>query len=231
MPIYSESETATIYRSKINFAPYNPKKHSKEHINQIKKNIKKVGFLGGIIFNEVTGNLIDGHKRVMTLDLINGYDGTQKKDYQIKVELVRFDEKTEKEQNVFQSTSRTEIDKHLLVEIIEDISIEDAGLTIEDVEILQVEVPSFKFDFGKNEDAKNDFNSFKEQSNEEKQANIQKIKEAKQASKNKHEGANYVTITFDNFDNKAYFMERFGFDHYDLYIKGELFEKRIERIE
>ena len=88
-----------------------------------------------------------------------------------------------------------------------------------------------KFDFGKNEDAKNDFNSFKEQSNEEKQANIQKIKEAKQASKNKHEGANYVTITFDNFDNKAYFMERFGFDHYDLYIKGELFEKRIERIE
>lgn len=231
MPIYSESETATIYRSKINFAPYNPKKHSKEHINQIKKNIKKVGFLGGIIFNEVTGNLIDGHKRVMTLDLINGYDGTQKKDYQIKVELVRFDEKTEKEQNVFQSTSRTEIDKHLLVEIIEDISIEDAGLTIEDVEILQVEVPSFKFDFGKNEDAKNDFNSFKEQSNEEKQANIQKIKEAKQASKNKHEGTNYVTITFDNFDNKAYFMERFGFDHYDLYIKGELFEKRIERIE
>lgn len=53
-----------------------------------KANIKKVGLIGGIQWNETTGNLIDGHKRVMSVDLIQGYDGTPETDYDIKVEAV-----------------------------------------------------------------------------------------------------------------------------------------------
>ena len=63
--LYKQSETVVIKRSQINFAPYNPKNHTKEQINEIKKNIKRVAFLGGIVWNVITGNLIDGHKRVM----------------------------------------------------------------------------------------------------------------------------------------------------------------------
>ena len=62
---YRESETITIKRSQINFAPYNPKNHTKKKIDEIKANIKRVGLLGGIIWNKTTSNLIDGHKRVI----------------------------------------------------------------------------------------------------------------------------------------------------------------------
>ena len=55
--LYKQSETITINRSQINFAPFNPKRHTDEQIAQMRKNIKNVGFLGGIIWNEQTSNL------------------------------------------------------------------------------------------------------------------------------------------------------------------------------
>ena len=101
------SETKIIKRSQINLNPCNPKVHTDADIKQQKANIKKVGLIGGIQWNETTGNLIDGHKRVMSVDLIQGYDGTPETDYDIKVEAVDFDEKTEKEQLLFMAKSQT----------------------------------------------------------------------------------------------------------------------------
>jgi hypothetical protein len=220
---YKQSVTEFIKRSAVNFAPYNPKNHTKENIDEIKRNIKRVGFLGGVIWNKTTGNLIDGHKRVTVLDIINNYTGNN--DYDLKVEVVEFDIKTEKEQNVFQSVSRTDIDSTLLAEIITDIDFEFAGLTEEDIKVLEVEVPNFVFTT--NEDAK----EFHETTIEEKAKNKEAIKEAKNKYKQLKEAANYVTLTFDNFENKAYFMERFGLDHYAEFIKGERFSNSIERID
>lgn len=220
---YKESESVVIMRSQINFAPYNPKNHSKEQVDQIKSNIKRIGLLGGIIWNALTGNLVDGHKRVSALDVINKYDGSN--DYDIRVEKCELTDKQEKEQNVFQSKSRTEVDLFLLSEIIDDIDIEAAGITEEDIEIMEIENPNFNY--GKNEDAEQYF----ELSEEEKQAKKQKIKQAKSDTKSKTEAEPYVTLTFSSFEAKAFFMERFGFDHYDLFIKGESFDKRIEIID
>ena len=104
------SETKIIKRSQINLNPCNPKVHTDADIKQQKANIKKVGFLGGIQWNEATGNLIDGHKRVMSVDLIQGYDGTPETDYDIKVEAVDFDKKTEDEQLLFMAKSQDPID-------------------------------------------------------------------------------------------------------------------------
>ena len=83
------SETIIIKRSEIALNPFNPKNHSDEEINLQKKNLKKVGFLGGIVWNKTTGRLLDGHRRIKALDLINKYDGTN--DYEIKVECAEFD--------------------------------------------------------------------------------------------------------------------------------------------
>ena len=69
MKEFKQSETQTINRSQIHFAPYNPKKHTDEQVKAILKDLKKNGFYGGIVWNKVTGNLIDGHKRVMAHDL------------------------------------------------------------------------------------------------------------------------------------------------------------------
>ena len=37
-------------------------------------------------------------------------------------------------------------------------------------------------------------------------------------------------LSFDNFDNKAAFCERFGYDPYDKFIKGEVFDDQVEAV-
>lgn len=222
--LYRSSETVFIKRSQINFAPYNPKKHSKERVKAIKDDIKRVAFLGGIIWNTTTGNLIDGHKRLMALDTIHKYDGNN--DYDIKVERIELDEKTEKEQNIFQTASVTELDSGFLAEMIGEIDYNLAGLTDEDLKLVEVEVPDFVFT--KNTDGEKAFAEIKQ----DKEIRKQEMQAKRKANKQKtFEGANYVTITFSDFEAKAYFMERFGFDHYDEFIKGERFDKMIERVQ
>ena len=134
------SETKIIKRSQINLNPCNPKVHTDADIKQQKANIKKVGLIGGIQRNETTGNLIDGHKRVMSVDLIQGYDGTPETDYDIKVEAVDFDEKTEKEQLLFMAKSQDPIDYNLVAKnfSIDEIDFKAAGFTEQDTEQIKM---------------------------------------------------------------------------------------------
>ena len=134
------SETKIIKRSQINLNPCNPKVHTDADIKQQKANIKKVGLIGGIQWNETTGNLIDGHKRVMSVDLIQGYDGTPETDYDIKVEAVDFDEKTEKEQLLFMAKSQDPIDYNLVAKnfSIDEIDFRAAGFTEQDTEQIKM---------------------------------------------------------------------------------------------
>ena len=134
------SETKIIKRSQINLNPCNPKVHTDADIKQQKANIKKVGLIGGIQWNETTGNLIDGHKRVMSVDLIQGYDGTPETDYYIKVEAVDFDEKTEKEQLLFMAKSQDPIDYNLVAKnfSIDEIDFKAAGFTEQDTEQIKM---------------------------------------------------------------------------------------------
>lgn len=130
------SETKIIKRSQINLNPCNPKVHTDADIKQQKANIRKVGFLGGIQWNEATGNLIDGHKRVMSVDLIQGYDGTPETDYDIKVEAVDFDKKTEDEQLLFMAKSQDPIDYNMVAKNFDfdEIDFKSAGFTESDAE-------------------------------------------------------------------------------------------------
>lgn len=134
------SETKIIKRSQINLNPCNPKVHTDADIKQQKANIKKVGLIGGIQWNETTGNLIDGHKRVMSVDLIQGYDGTPETDYDIKVEAVDFDEKTEKEQLLFMAKSQDPIDYNIVAKnfSIDEIDFKAAGFTEQDTEQIKM---------------------------------------------------------------------------------------------
>lgn len=132
------SETKIIKRSQINLNPCNPKLHTEKDIKLQKANIKKVGLLGGIQWNENTGNLIDGHKRVMSCDLIQGYDGTPETDYDIKVEAVDFDDKTEKEQLLFMAKSQDPIDFNVVANKfdLDDIDLRNAGFSDEETQQL-----------------------------------------------------------------------------------------------
>ena len=226
-----QSETVVIKRSQINFAPYNPKNHSKQAIETQKKNFKKVGFLGGIVWNATTNNLVSGHKRIMALDLINGYDGEGQTDYEVKVERVEMDDKTEKEQNIFmdaQSTN-TKQDYRLIAEIINDIDYTLAGLTDNDLNIIEAVSPSFSI--GNDPIQQNDIDEIATVYKEKKDS----VKKAKAEQKQKaiaaFEGDSYVILSFNNYENKVAFMERMGFEITQKYIQGEMFSEKIERVE
>lgn len=93
---YFKSEPVEIARSSIRFANYNPRKITDSALKKLKQNIKRVGMLGGIIWNERTNNLVSGHQRVTVLDQLNGYDGTTETDYILRVDKVNLSEKEEK---------------------------------------------------------------------------------------------------------------------------------------
>lgn len=225
-----QSETITINRSQINFAPYNPKVHSKEAIGKQKKNFLEVGFLGGIVWNENTGNLISGHKRIMAMDLYFEYDGTTEKDYHVKVESVNLTDKQEKEQNIYMDArgTNTQQDLNLIAEMLPDIDYKLVGLDDNDLNLIAIESPIFsvasrdmiKADYG---DLSQSMEAKKKAIKEEKKRIQEKITEDQQGS--------HIILSFDSYANKCEFLERLGFDSEQAIIKGEVFSDLIEKKE
>lgn len=136
--VKQNSVTKIIKRSQIRLNPYNPKEHSDEEIKEQVKNLRKVGYLGGIQWNEHTGNLIDGHRRLKSYDIVKKYDGTPATDYDIKVEAVDFDEKTELEQMTYEAFMNTRGDYNKVAKYLNDIDPKSIGFS--DDEIKQMEI-------------------------------------------------------------------------------------------
>ncbi len=233
-PKYKKSLTVEILRSQIQFAPYNPKNHTKELVKEIKDNIKNVAFLGGIVWNSNTGNLIDGHKRIMALDVIHKYDGTPEKDYSVKVEKIELDHKTEMEQNIFQTRSRTELDLQIVGTFINEIDPTLAGLTSMDLNLIAPIEPVGMID--EMEDVFTKKNAKEAVSEEQAAENKEAVKELKKeiseksAQTAKDNLLSYLTLNFTSFEDKQEFMERFGLDPYQTFIDGKEFGEMCEAI-
>ena len=222
-----QADVTAIKRSQINFAPYNPKKHTDAAIKQQLKNIKRVGYLGGIVWNKTTRNLVSGHKRVMAFDVFYKYDGTHKTDYEIKVGVVEMDIKTEKEQNVFMDnkSTNTEQDYELLSALLPDIDYNNAGISYEDYENLlpliidntDIEIDTINVeDLSPQKHSKEEIKKLKADIQEKSQQNHQDL-------------CAYVTLSFSKFEEKAIFCELMSCDPYNTtYIKGEDVLKLIE---
>lgn len=224
-----ESETVIIKRSQITFAPYNPRKRDPKIVEALKKNMKKVGYLGGIVWNKETGNLVGGHKRIEAMDLIYSYDGSTEKDYDVKVEQVMLDPKTEKEQNIFLNNRRVqgEMDYELLAEILPEIEIENTGLVDYDLQIIESVSPNFIS--GRNDIIKNDNVELKAEYEQRKEATKQLKKDIKNSIGDK-QTPSYFTVTFASYEDKAAFLESYGLNGDTVFIKGEDFAEKINEI-
>lgn len=241
---YFTSETIEIQRSEINLADYNPRSISAETRKKLKQNIKKNGLLGGLVYNLRTKTLVSGHQRISVLDELNNYP---ENGYLVKVEAIDVDEQREKELNVwFNNTSvQGQWDYDMLAQIIPDIDYKNAGLTDEDLQLIGID---FTLQTEAEQSITDDINSLiapvqnqkeavkhakKELSQAEKIAHNKDVKaQVMQDAQDKAENMeSYVMISFDDFKSKAAFMERFGFDRRERFVKGELFENMIERIE
>ncbi len=232
-----QSETKIIKRSQINLNPFNPKRHTDEQVKLQRRNLKKVGFLGGIVWNETSGNLIDGHRRIKALDLIHKYDGTPATDYEVKVEAVQMDDKTEKEQMTYMAVGNSKADYNLIATYAPDIDYSSVGLTEEQYnEILSLRqaesvdaIPAWDNDFIMTE------LDVAERTNEEVQTEIEnrpkmtreqvraEKKKCDNIAQNRQEEADlYAIINFDNEDMRLAFCELLGIpDTPYLNLRGE----------
>lgn len=226
-----QSETITINRSQINLNPYNPKRHTDKEIKNQLANLKKVGFNGGIKWNKVTGNLIDGHRRIKAMDIYYKYDGTPETDYQVKVEAVAFDIKTEKEQLTYEALGNTRADYSLVAEYINDIDYTNLGLSDYDINELSHFVVDVN-DYLPQVDTYEDLIASQEEepTYEEKKEHIKQMKQQikdNALEKQKNEDA-FITLSFSTYEAKSAFCEIIGIDPDERFAKGEAVLNMIE---
>ncbi len=203
-------------RSQLHAQPYNPKKHTDKQVDGQKKNIRTFGYLGGIVWNERTGNLIDGHRRLKALDQLNKYDGSN--DYPVKVEVVDFDEKQEKEQMTYMALGSTRPDYEMIAEYLPDIDYQLAG--IEPYDLAQIE--SFLPQEPVMVETIDDFIEA-EPTHEEKTAAVKDAKkEAQQrAVENWQNVQSYITISFTDAEEKRMFCDITGLREDEMFIAGK----------
>lgn len=134
-----QAEQRTVKRSEIQFASYNPRVISEDARKKLKKNMQTVGLLGGVVWNIRTGNLVSGHQKVSIMDAVNRYNPeTGDNDYEFRVEVVDFDEKTEKEQNLFMNNKAVQgtYDDDMLRSLLSEIDYANAGFEDIDLQLL-----------------------------------------------------------------------------------------------
>ncbi|MGQ1934946.1 DNA methylase [Ornithobacterium rhinotracheale] len=236
-----QSETRVIKRSEITPAPYNPRTITDEARKALKKNIKKNGIIGGMVWNEETTNLVSGHQKLSIADEVNKYNPTTgENDYDIKVEVINVDLKTEKELNIFFNSKSVqgEMNYAKLAVMLPDIDVDLAGLDDVDLSLIDlelpkdvnIEIPTFEPQAEKKEEAQQlqeEEDAEDQPSYEERKAKIKEIKS--QVNEGAIvEGEPYLTLSFDSYENKMFFLERFGLDD-TKFIKGEEFAEMLDQ--
>lgn len=241
------SRTEVLWRSQIHLSGYNPRLIDAEARKLLKRSLKTYGVVGGIIVNERTGyTVVSGHQKIGILDEMRGYseDNPAENDYQLKVEVVDMDEKQEKRFNIMLNSPSAQgyFDdfkmRPLLAEIGGDFA--DAGLTDNDVALFGVDftveteneraIAAALAEVGAPVAAQKA--AQKELNREERIAHNKEVKQQvlEGAAAKASQMDAYVTISFETFEAKAAFMERFGYSPADKFLKGEVFENQVERI-
>ena len=175
----------------------------------------------------------------MALDIYYKYDGNISNDYELKVEQKEMTENEEMEQNIYMNSHdvQTPFDNKKLSDLInKGINVNKAGLSENTVNIIKIDFPiinrssekptlKIQEEFNKIQSETND-----EVGNEEHKKAIHKIRDQiKQERNNEKSQSPFIVITFDNFENKAFFMENKGLEVYEKYVRGEqLFKELFE---
>ena len=188
---YQKFEFATINRSDIKNAEYNPRIMDKETKKRLKNNLKDNGLISAITWNKRSGNIVSGHARIAQLDALE-----KNKDYSLDVCVVDVDSKTEAKLNVLMNnpSQMGEWDLDKLAEMTEefDLSFDEMGFSKLDVD--------FMFDGDER------FTEmFETPEAQEVKQGLEAVKEARQAGNERMQDKNdigfYTIIVFE--DSKA----------------------------
>ena len=244
---YFTSESVEILRSQINLHEKNPRSISTENRKALKRGIKKFGMVGGIVVNKRTNyTLVSGHQRLSVMDELQKYNPkTKENDYLIRVDLIDVEEKEEKELLILLNnpSAQGEWDYDTLRELIPDIDYKDAGLTEQDLDIIGVD---FNFQTEEENAITTELDDLMAPVHEEHQAEVaqrqaeraEKVAHMKQVKEEVKQAATkaaanmdaYLMLSFDTWDAKAEFCEKFGFNPDEKFLKGEIFSEKIETL-
>jgi hypothetical protein len=228
-------EVRTVHRSQLLNAPYNPRVIKDTQRKGLKKNLKKVGLLRPLVWNEPTGHLVEGHQRI---DILDELEGTP--DYFLDVAVTNLTDKVEREQNVFlnATTFTGEFDLPALKQMIEGgLDYSAAGLDLYDLNVIGVEDFAIKQpktvqpDKQADGDDGDDYAEEVELTPEEKKQAIkeEKARVQERITNRAGEGETYLTLSFDSYKAKSGWMIKYGFGPDDLFVKGEIFQQIIEQ--
>lgn len=220
------SETRVVKRSLIRKNPSNVKRHNDGRVKLQEKNLKKVGYLGGIVWNETTGNLIDGHRRISAMDIYYGYDGTPETDYDVKVEVAHMNEQDEKQQLVYMGAGDTKADIDLIADIANDIILEDIGFGHAEIDDI------LNYGMGKEEKTVSLLDELMKRrespvkGTQAYDAAKAMVKDGKTRNRDNAmdyamEDRAYVTLSFSSYENFVAFCDIAGANPNDKFIKGE----------
>ena len=243
---YIKSEVVELMRSQIHLASYNPRVITEEGKKNLKRIIKRYGLVGGLVVNKQGFVLVSGHQRITVMDELMKYDPqTKENDYKLRVDLIDVDEKTEKELNIALNNPNAQgtWNRDKLAEMIPDIDYKDVGLSEADLSLLGLD---YMFKTEEESDLANSLSDLMQPVEEEHQqelaekqaeraAKVAHMKEVKEQVKRESQGAAdnmdaYVMLSFDSIENKNTFLQRFGYNPENKYIKGEDFDMRCEVI-
>lgn len=244
---YFTSKSVELKRSQIRLHEQNPRVISAENRKALKRGIKKFGMVGGIVVNRRTGyTLVSGHQRLSVMDELQKYNAdTKENDYPIRVDLIDVEEKEEKELLILLNnpSAQGEWDYDALRELIPDIDYKDAGLTEQDLDIIGVD---YNFQTEEENTIAGELDDLMEPFREEHQAEVaekqaekaEKVAHMKQVKQEVKEAARkaaanmdaYLMLSFDTWEAKAEFCEKFGFNPEEKFLKGEVFGDKIDTL-
>ena len=244
---YFTSESVELLRSQIKLHEQNPRTIPEENRKALKRGIRKFGMVGGIVVNKRTGNtLVSGHQRLSVMDELQKYNPeTKENDYLIRVDLIDVEEKEEKELLILLNnpSAQGEWNYDTLRELIPDIDYKDAGLTEQDLDIIGVD---FHFQTEEESTIAGELDTLmepvraehevevaqKQAERTEKTAHMKQVKaEVKQAAAKAAANMDaYLMLSFDSWDAKVEFCEKFGFSPEEKFLKGEVFSEKIETL-
>lgn len=244
---YFTSESVELLRSQIKLHEKNPRTIPEENRKALKRGIKKFGMVGGIVVNKRTGyTLVSGHQRLSVMDELQKYNAeTKENDYHIRVDLIDVEEKEEKELLILLNnpSAQGEWDYDTLRELIPDIDYKGAGLTEQDLDIIGVD---FHFQTEEESTIADELDNFMAPVQEQHQAELkhkqaeraEKVAYMKQVKEEVKQAATkaaanmdaYLMLSFDTWEAKAEFCEKFGFEPEQKFLKGEVFEEKIDAL-
>lgn len=215
---YQAFDTETINRDMIKNAPYNPRIMDEGAKKRLKKNIARHGLVSALTWNKRTGNLVGGHQRLEQIDALE-----KSQDYELTVCVVDVDEREEAALNVQLNnpSMQGEWDLDKLANISEEFDLdmqEDFGFTETDVDFMFDGDDRFShlFDTVEGEHMRGELEKVKEAR-----------KEANERMKQRDAADFYLTIVFQNKEDRDRFMREISIPSFERYVT----EEQIRRLE